>query len=66
MVAEAINQWTGPVFEALGGVRVHFYPFQAQATVPKSAQPLEGVVTSANGFLSEKDSGGMFYVIRLA
>jgi hypothetical protein len=47
-------------------VRVHFYPFQARATVLKSAEPLEGLTTSPNGFLSDKDSGGMFYVIRLA
>jgi len=66
MVTEATNQWTGAAFEALGGVRVHFYPFQAQRTVRKSAEPLEDVVTSPNGFLSDKDSGGMFYVIRLA
>ena len=65
MVTEATNQWTGAACEVLGGVRVHFYPFQAQATVLKSAEPLEGVVTSPNGFLSDKDSGGMFYVIRL-
>jgi hypothetical protein len=66
MVTEATNQWTGAAFEALGGVRVHFAPFQVQATVRKSAEPLEGVTTSPNGFLSDKDSGGMFYVIRLA
>jgi hypothetical protein len=66
MVTEATNQWTGAAFEALGGVRVHFYPFQAQRTVRKSAEPLEDVVTSPNGFLSDKDSGGMFYVICLA
>ncbi len=66
MVTEATNQWTGATFEALGGVRVHFYPFQAQPAVRKSAESLEGVVTSPNGFLSDKDSGGMFYVIRLA
>ncbi len=66
MVASATNQWTGAAFEALGGVRVHFYPFQAERTVCESAGPLEGVVTSPNGFLSDKDSGGMFYVIRLA
>jgi hypothetical protein len=65
MVTEATNQWTGAAFEALGGVRVHFYAFQAQPAVRKSAEPLEGVVTSPNGFLSDKDSGGMFYVIRL-
>jgi hypothetical protein len=65
MVTEATNQWTGAAFEALDGVRVHFAPFQAQQTVRKSAEPLEGVTTSPNGFLSDKDSGGMFYVIRL-
>ena len=31
MVTEATNQWTGAAFEALGGVRVHFAPFQARA-----------------------------------
>ena len=51
--------------EALGGVRVHFAPFQAQQTVGKSTEPLEGLVTSPNGFLSDKDSGIMFYVVRL-
>jgi hypothetical protein len=66
MVTEATHQWTGAAFEALGGVRVHFAPFQAQPAVRKSEEPLEGVVTSSNGFLSDKDSGGMFYVIRLA
>jgi hypothetical protein len=65
MVTEATNQWTGAAFEALGGVRVHFAPFQACPAVPKSAGPLEGVTTSPDGFLSDKDSGGMFYVIRL-
>jgi hypothetical protein len=45
-------------------VGVHFAPFQGQQTVRKSAQPLEGVVMSPTGFLS--DSGGIFYVIRLA
>jgi hypothetical protein len=66
MVTEATNQWTGAAFEALGGVRVHFAPFQAESAVPKSAEPLEGVTTSPNGFLADKDSGGMFYVVRIA
>ena len=65
MVTEATNQWTGAAFEALGGVRVHFSPFQAIPAVTKSDEPLEGATTSPNGFLSDKDSGGMFYVIRL-
>ena len=66
LVTEATNQWTGAAFEALGGVRVHFRPFQIEPAVPKSDEPLEDVTTSPNGFLAEKDSGGMFYVIRLA
>ncbi len=47
-------------------MRVHFAPFQTEQAVPKSAEPLEGVTTSPNGFLSDKDSGGMFYALRLA
>jgi hypothetical protein len=66
MVTEATNQWSGAAFEALGGVRVHFAPFLVQQAVRKSDEPLEGVMTSPNGFLADKDSGGMFYVIRLA
>src|SRR5215218_189769 len=66
MVTEATNQWTGAAFEALGGVRVHFAPFQAQQAVRESEEPLEGVMTSPNGYLSDKDSGGMFYVLRFA
>ena len=66
MVTKATNQWTGAAFEALGGVRVHFRPFKVEPAVPKSNEPLEDVTTSPNGFLSDKDSGGMFYVIRLA
>jgi hypothetical protein len=49
MVTEATHQWTGAAFEALGGVRVHFAPFQKEQAVPQSAEPLEGVTTSPNG-----------------
>ena len=65
MVTEATNQWTSAAFEVLGGVRVHFAPFQAQRTVRKSPEPLEGVVTSPTGYVAGKDSGSMFLVIRL-
>jgi hypothetical protein len=44
---------------------VHFAPFRAQATVPRSATPLADTVTSPDGFLSSKDGGSMLYVIRL-
>jgi hypothetical protein len=66
MVVEATNQSTGAAFEVLGGVRVHVAPFQTRPVVRRSAAPLNDVVTSSNGFLSEKDSGSMFYAIRLA
>lgn len=66
MVTEATNQWTGAACEVLGGVRVHFAPFQGWHNVRQSAEPLEDIVTSVNGWLSDKDSGSMFYVIRLA
>jgi hypothetical protein len=46
-----------PPFEALGGVRVHFSPFQAKPAVRKSDEPLEGVVTSSDGYLADKDRG---------
>lgn len=65
MLIEATNQWTGAACELLGAVRVHFSPFQIRPVVPKSAQAMEDVVSSATGFLSDKDSGSMFYVLRL-
>lgn len=65
MVVEATNQWTGAACEVLGGVAVHFAPFQARPMVRQSAEPLPDIVTSRNGFLADKDSGSMFYVIRL-
>jgi hypothetical protein len=65
VVVEATNQWTGAACEALGATRVHFAPFRAQRTVRRSAEPLVDSVTSPDGFLSDKDSGSMLYVIRL-
>jgi hypothetical protein len=66
MAVEASNQWTGAACEVLNGTRVHFAPYQASPVVHQSAEPLADTVTSPNGFLSNKDSGCMFYVIRLA
>ena len=65
MVVEASNQWAGAACEALGAVRVHFTPYQVRYSIRRSAEPLDGMVTSANGWLSDKDSGIMFYVLRL-
>jgi hypothetical protein len=65
LVIEATNQWTGAACEVLGGVRVHFAPYRARRTVRESPLPRADAVTSPDGFLSKKDSGSMFYVIRL-
>ncbi len=65
MVTSGVNQWTGAACEVLGGTPVHYAPFQAAKTIPESAEPLEDTVTSSNGYISNKDSGSMFYVIHL-
>ena len=40
--------------------------FLLQQAAHKSDEQLEDVTTSSDGFLADKDSGGMFYVIRLS
>jgi hypothetical protein len=65
MLLEATNQWTGAACEVLGGVRVHFEPFRLVRRVAESPHPLAGLVSSPDGYLAAKDSGSMFYVIRI-
>ncbi len=55
VITEATSTWTGAVIEALGGVRVHFAPYRAEKH--------PGI--SPDGYLSDKDSGSMLYVLRL-
>jgi hypothetical protein len=62
VVVEAAKQWTGAACEALGGVRVHFAPYRAEPVVPIGGSG----TTSPDGFVSDKDSGCMLYVLRLA
>lgn len=62
VIVEASKQWTGAACEALGGVRVHFAPYRTQAVVPIRGDS----TTSPDGFLSDKDSGCMLYLHRLA
>ena len=65
VVVEATKQWTGAACEVLGGVRVHFAPFRAKSAVPAGPSTSKAPF-SPDGFLSDKDSGSMFYVHRLA
>jgi hypothetical protein len=66
VITEATNQWTGAACLAIGGVAVHFAPFRDQQRVPASNVPIENKTTSIDGFLSNKDSGSMFFVLRLS
>ena len=65
VLTAAANQWTGAACEVMGGVRVHFAPYRATKTVKESLEPLPDETSTRDGFLSAKDSGCMFYVIRL-
>ncbi len=65
VVTAAANQWTGAAFEIMGGVRVHFAPYRAKKTVKESLEPLPDETSTRDGFISAKDSGCMFYMIRL-
>jgi hypothetical protein len=65
IVTEASHQWTGAAFEAEGAVRVHYIPYRHEKVLPVSADPGTDRVTSPDGYLSDKDSGCMFYVLRL-
>jgi len=65
VVTAAANQWTGAAFEIMGGVRVHFAPYRVKKTVKESLDPLPDETSTRDGFLSAKDSGCMFYIIRL-
>ena len=65
MLIEASNQWTGAACELLGGVRVHHAPYMAAKSIHQSDVPVADIASSPNGYISAKDSGCMFYVIRL-
>ena len=65
VVTAAANQWTGAAFELLGGVRAHFAPYRAEKQLLESLEYLPHQVSSKDGFISDKDSGCMFYVIRI-
>lgn len=65
LIVSAGNQWTGAACEVLGGVKVHFAPFRDEKRVNESCEPVDGKPSSKDGYISDKDSGCMLYVIRL-
>lgn len=65
MLVGAVNQWTGAACEVLNGIRVHFTPYRAEQTVPTTDDALPTETYSDDGYISDKDSGDMFYLIKL-
>lgn len=65
LVVTATNEWTGAACEVLGGIRVHYAPYRAEKKVAESKNARADQVHSTDGFLSDKDSGSMFYLIKL-
>jgi hypothetical protein len=65
LMITATNEWTGAACEVLGGVKVHYAPYRAEKRVPESSNARADQVHSKDGFLSDKDSGSMFYLIKL-
>lgn len=65
MLTCASNQWTGAACEVLNGTRVHFTSFRSKQRVStaENASPTESY--SEDGYISQKDSGAMFYIIKL-
>lgn len=65
MVTCASNQWTGAACEVLNGTKVHFFPYRAKQAVAKKEGASLSEPYSEDGFISDKDSGAMFYVVKL-
>ena len=65
IITAAANNWTGAAFELLGASRVYFAPYRDKIRVTASLDVVADKISSADGFISAKDSGCMLYVIRL-
>lgn len=65
MIITATNQWTGAACEVLGATRVHFLPFRDMKKVATAHEANDNVPYSIDGFISNKDSGMMFYIMKL-
>jgi hypothetical protein len=65
MLVAASNQWTGAACEAVNGFRVHFLPFRDVKRVNYHATSLSEPYSS-DGYISDKDRGAIFYIIKLS
>ena len=60
-VTEATNPWTGAVMEAMGATPTYFAPHRSIGGIVKSDVPVKEGPSSPNGYVSDKDSGIMYY-----
>jgi hypothetical protein len=58
-ITGASNQWTGAAAELINGVRAHFYPYRFYQIKDSP------YTTTSDGYISYKDSGIMFYIMKL-
>ncbi|MEM7132147.1 MAG: hypothetical protein AAF702_37925 [Chloroflexota bacterium] len=65
VLTEATHPWAGSAWEALGAARVHYAPFRTQQRVSVNDATREDVLSSSDGFIADRDSGSMCYVLRL-
>jgi hypothetical protein len=65
LVVLAGNQWTGAAMDLMKGVKVHFAPYRDIKRVYESDEPVADKPSSKDGYISDKDSGSMFYILRL-
>jgi hypothetical protein len=65
LLVTASNQWTGAACEVLNGTRVNFIPFRNIQKVPMKENASLYETFSVDGYLSAKDSGAMFYILKL-
>ena len=65
MAITATNQWTGSACEALGASRIHFAPYRTIKRVAVQGSELENEPYSKDGFISDKDSGMAYYILKL-
>ena len=63
-VTEASNPWTGAVMEAMGATPTYFAPHRSIGGIVKSDVPVKEGPSSPNGYVSDKDSGIMYYAGR--
>jgi hypothetical protein len=65
VVTAATSHWMGAALELMGAVRVHYAPYRAKMLLKKGRKGWPDEASSADGYLSNKDSGCMYYVMAL-